>query len=390
MVPQVEAYIQEYQLLIQQLLNNRLRAEDTLYLAERTAARYQESVASIVDRLIGRETGSVLLRNKMVHESNERFRVVLEETYKMAQAFLYRYNYGDGAEQVVNKVYTLQTLDDVRDFVEELTRKERDYCGEMGLDCDYENNQKIFRLSIRDSVYPNLRDIYAKGKVLTKGEQFHNEITSDYWARKRRRAAGISKQIELPIRIWLPKGGGATGENEYMLNPDECNHFIVGERNGGAVAQGTIAVNVIGTRLPPNIEYELWRNATDYVRSCTEKVNDIEAKTEVYQVGWAPQHAFANLENPDTFLTHSQAFSACQNNWNLEDPNLRKGEDNCYNFFARDRSLSTLDMTFVMPYVDGKQDWVFGDGLKDEEKPVIEDIILYFRYNSQPIYSDGQ
>jgi TolA-binding protein len=389
MTPQVEAYIQEYQLLIQQIYNNRLKAEDTRYLAQRTAARYNDTVSSIVDRLIGRESGSVLLRNKLVQDANDRFGVVLDETYKMAQAFLYRYNYGDGAAAVVNKVYTLQTIDDVKGFMEELTRKERDYCGEMGLDCDYKNNQKILRLSLRDAVYPNLRDIYAKGKVLTAGQQFHNEITSDYWARKRRRASGVQKQIELPIRIWMAKGGGASGEDQYMVNAEECNHFIVGERNGGGATQGTIAVNVIGTRLPPNIEYELWRNATDYVRSCTEKTNDIENKVEVYQVGWAPQNSNSDLDNPDTFLTHSQAFTACQNNWKLEDPNSRNNEDACYNYFARDRSLGTLDMTFVLPSVDGSQNWVFGDGLPDEEKPIIEDIILYFRYNSQPIYSDG-
>jgi hypothetical protein len=93
---------------------------------------------------------------------------------------------------------------------------------------------------------------------------------------------------------------------------------------------------------------------------------------------------------PDSFLTHSQTFTACVNNWRLEDPNTVNQEDTCYNYFARDRSLGTQDMTLVLPAVSDRQSWLLGDGMKDNEKPIIEDIILYFRYNSEPIYSDGE
>ncbi len=391
MVAQVESYILEYQLLIQQLFNNELKIADTYYVAQQTAARYNEVVGSIVDRLIGRETGSVLLRNAMVKESNERFQEVLLETYKMAQAFIHRYNYGVGAQTVANKVYQLQTIDDVKDFIEELTKLEDNYCGAQGLDCDNKHNQKIFRLSMRDALYPKLQDIVdpKTGSVLTKGEQFHNEITSSLRLLKRKRDSNVRKQIELPIQIWMAKGGGISSNTGYMVNPEECNHFIVGQRNGGMTSAGTIAVNVVGTRLSENIEYELWRNDTDYIRSCNEKVSEVERKVNLYTVGWTPQHAFGQLDQPDSFLTHSLAFTACKNNWRLEDVNTRNSEDSCYNYFARGRSLGTLDMRFVIPFLDDEQSWILGDGLPDNEKPIIEDIVLYFRYNSEPIFSDG-
>ena len=174
-----------------------------------------------------------------------------------------------------------------------------------------------------------------------------------------------------------------------MVNPEECNHFIVGQRNGGVTAAGTIAVNVIGTRLGEDIEYELWRGETDYLRSCNDKLSDVEYQVNTYTIGWSPQHAFGQLDEPDSFLTHSTAFTACKNNWRLSDPNLRNNEDSCFNFFARDRSLGTQDMRLVLPFTDNEQSWLLGDGLPDDEKPIIEDIILYFRYNSEPIFSDG-
>jgi hypothetical protein len=48
-----------------------------------------------------------------------------------------------------------------------------------------------------------------------------------------------------------------------------------------------------------------------------------------------------------------------------------------------------MDMQLVLPFLDGEQAWILGEGLKDEDKPVIEDIVVYIRYNAQPISSDG-
>ncbi|MCP4592866.1 MAG: hypothetical protein GY842_19190, partial [bacterium] len=240
LMAQVENYVHEYELLLQQKYTTELKIADTYYVAQQTAARYNEVVGSIVGRLIGRESGSVLLRNALVKESNERFQDVLYEAYKMSQAFIYRYNLGAEATSLTNQVYRLQTIGDVRDFIEQLTDREANYCGAQGLDCDSKHNQAIFKLSLRDALYPYLQDIIdpSSGGVLTKGERFHNEITSSVRRIKRRRASGVYEQIELPIRILLQKLSGASAEDQYMLSPEECNHFIVGQRNGGVTSSG--------------------------------------------------------------------------------------------------------------------------------------------------------
>ncbi|MCU0664078.1 MAG: hypothetical protein MUC50_17345 [Myxococcota bacterium] len=390
LLDQVDSLIIDYDTTTQQLFSVNLQLDDTLYLARQAAARYGEVVEGLVDRLIGRETGSVLLRNKMVVDANNKFREVLTETYKMSQAFAHRYNMGPESRALANRVYSLQTADDIRKFIADLDKHERDYCGAAGLDCDFKNNQKIFRLSLRDTLFPDLRDIVdAKtGKVLTKGEQFHNAITSSpQWVRRYRRASGVRTQVVLPFTIWMQNQGSADASH-YMVNPEECNHFIVGQRNGGASASGTIAVNVVGARLNQTVEYELWRGNTDYVRSCDEKESPVEPKVNVFTVGYAPQSSYGKMDVPPDFITHSTAFKACQNNWRLDDPNLQNNEDSCFNFFGRDRSLGAPDWKLVLPLVDNEQKWILGDGLPTEQKPLIEDIVIYFRYNSRPIVTD--
>lgn len=381
----VDNIIHESELLLQQLFNVEVRVLDTHYKAQQAAARHNEVVGSIVSRLVGRESGSVLLRNKLIQQSNEEFQKLLYETYKMSQAFRHRYNLGAQGEAMVNQVYSLMTVDDIRDYVEDLTKLEADYCGANGLDCDYKNNQKIYRVSLRDLIAPDLKDIPdpKTGAVLTKGQQFHNLITSSRFVRRSKRSTGMRDQIEIPFAIWMNDYG-----DHYMVNPEECNHFIVGQRNGNLSAAGTIAANVFGSRFDGDIEYELWRGHTDYVRSCDEKLSEMEHKVNIYNVGWAPQSSFGQMDEPPTYQTHSTTFTACQNNWRLEDPNARNNEDSCFNFFARDRSLGSPDWKFIIPLVDEEQSWIFGEGLKEKERPLIEDIVLYFRYNSRPINYD--
>ena len=57
--------------------------------------------------------------------------------------------------------------------------------------------------------------------------------------------------------------------------------------------------------------------------------------------------------------------------------------------FARDRSLASLDWKLVIPIaVDGiatDAAWITGDGLPEDQKPIIEDIEIYFRYRSRPV-----
>lgn len=394
LMDQVELLLIDYESVVQQMANVSLQMDDTLYLARQVARRHKEGVENIVARLVGRESGSVLLRNKMVAESNRVFQEALVEAYKMSQAFSHRYNMGQDSRSLVNRVYRLQTADDIRSFVAELDKAESRYCGAQGLDCDSANNTKIYRLSLRETLFPNLRDIVdAKtGKVLSKGRQFHNIITSSpQFLRRYQRPDGVRTQIVLPFTIWMQNLGSAV-KGRYMVNPSECNHILVAKRNGGAISAGNIAVDVSGSRITYPVEYELWRGNTDYMRSCSEKAAAYEPKVNVYTVGYSETSEYGKMDSPPEFVTHSTTFQACTNNWKLEDPNLRSIEDGCFNYFARDRSLGAPDWKLVIPNLDVEksgdnagQKWILGDGQKADEKPVIEDIVLYFRYIAQPM-----
>lgn len=396
LMDQVEVLLIDYDSVVQQIANVSLQMDDTLYLARQASKRHEEVVSSIVNHLVGRESGSVLTRNKMVVTSNVKFQEVLVETYKMAQAFIHRYNKGSQSRSLVNRVYRLQTATDIREFIAELEKAERDYCGASAVDCDSVNNTKIYRLSLRDTLFPSLRDIVdaKSGKVLTKGQQFHNIITSSpQFVRRFNRATGVRTQVVLPFTIWMHNLGSATNPH-YMVNGEECNHVLVGKRNNGSISAGTIAVNVVGSRVTYPVEYELWRGNTDYLRSCTDKDSPVEPKVNIYTVGYASQSVYGKMDVPPDFITHSTAFPACTNNTRLDDPNQQSNEDSCFNYYGRDRSLGAPDWKVVIPNLDlarsgggsnGGQKWLLGDGLKEDEKPLIEDIVLYFRYNAQPI-----
>jgi hypothetical protein len=394
LMDQVEVLLIDYDTVVQQIANLSLQMDDTLYLAKQAAHRYEEQVKSIVDHLIGRESGSVLLRNQMVAESNALFQEALVETYKMAQAFIHRYNKGEASRTLVNQVYRLQTSADLKAFVQQLEQAERDYCGSQAVDCDFVNNTKMYRLSLRDTLFPNLRDIVdAKtGSVLTKGQQFHNIITSSpQFVQRNKREDGVRTEIVLPFAIWMQNTGSAA-RSKYMVRASECNHILVGKRNGGAISAGTIAVNVAGNQLAYPVEYELWRGNTDYLRSCTEKTSPYEPKVNVFTVGFSEKSTYGKMDTPPDFITHTGAFQSCTNNHALDDPNLRNNEDGCFNYFARDRSLGAPDWKLVIPSLDversldnGGQSWILGEKLPENKRPVVEDIVLYFRYNAQPI-----
>ena len=61
----------------------------------------------------------------------------------------------------------------------------------------------------------------------------------------------------------------------------------------------------------------------------------------------------------------------------------------CWKTFARDRSLASLDQKLIIPvWVDDAatgNHWILGEGLKDDERPLIEDIIVNFRHVSRPV-----
>jgi hypothetical protein len=103
-------------------------------------------------------------------------------------------------------------------------------------------------------------------------------------------------------------------------------------------------------------------------------------------VGYASQHSEAGRDEPLSYVSHSAKFKACRNQPDAVEGFVEK--ETCYRYFARDRSLATMDTTLVIPVSDSSgygNEWILGDDLPALEKPIVEDIILYFRYKSRPI-----
>lgn len=385
-VTEVENYIASYSAVTQQLFNLNVQISDQVFQATQAAARYDQNINQVVDTLVGRESGSVLVSNRKVQDANARFQKMLIEAYKMTRAFVHRFNLDSQSEAWSNRVYQIVTIKDMEDFIAFLDKVEQNYCGAAGLDCDYVNNGEVFEFSVQRQLFPGLHDIVNPntGKVLTVGQQFHNIITSSAYTKRRARPYGLVSQIEIPFAIWLNDRGDAGGAPQrYMVGPGDCNHII----RGNGASGGTVAANIIGTRIPkaPGVKYELWRGNTDYIRSCTEKVSDYESKINTYIVGWTPTSSLGQLDAPPSFFTQSGELAACINNQQLGNPATVDSQSSCFKFFARDRSLGAPDYSFVIPQVDRDQKWIMGDGMAEDEKPIIEDIVLYFRYNDRPI-----
>ncbi|HYQ40706.1 MAG TPA: hypothetical protein VER11_02020 [Polyangiaceae bacterium] len=382
----VDNYVASYSAVTQQLFNLNVQIDDALFQAQRAADRNAQVVTQLIDTLVGRESGSVLVSNRKVQDSNARFQKMLVEAYKMTRAFVHRFNLDNQSEAWSNRVYQIVTIKDLEEFIAFLDNVEQNYCGAAGLDCDYVNNGEVFEFSIQKQLFPSLRDIVDPntGKVLTVGQQFHNLITSSGYVQRRARPYGLVSQIEIPFAIWLnDRGANGGAPQRYMVGPGDCNHII----RGSGASGGTVAVNVVGTRIPkaPGVKYELWRGNTDYIRSCNEKVSDYESKINTYIVGWTPTSSLGQLDSPPSFYTQSGELAACLNNQQLGNPSTVDSQSSCFKFFARDRSLGAPDYQLVIPQIDRDQAWILGDGLAADEKPIIEDIVLYFRYNDRPI-----
>jgi hypothetical protein len=378
----VENYIAEYETTTNALFSINAKIEDTRYLAEQAAKRADETVTNIIDHLLGGMNGDVLLRNKYVLSSDAKFQDLLLATYKMSMAFIHSYNLKSQSQAITSRVFQLMTFDDVDDFLKELDRYEAEYCGGAGIDCDSVNNVETFRFSVRDQLFPSLRDIVDSrtGAVLTKGEQFHNIITSGSYLHTRERAGQLVKQIEIPFAIWLnDRGKNGAYVQQWMVSPLECNHIIA------AGTSGTIAVNVIGTRLR-NLTYELGRGNTDYIRSCdpAQAVSRDGSITKEFPinsflVGYAPQNSLAQSQNTPAYVTHSNGLLACKNVPELNGNSI--SNESCFKYFARERSLGAPDWTLTIPFgVAYDNDWLFG-----ADNPIIEDIVIYIRYRTRPI-----
>ncbi|HET9956991.1 MAG TPA: hypothetical protein VFQ61_20990 [Polyangiaceae bacterium] len=382
MVAEVENIIAEYQLLIQQLYSLDMQISDTVKTAQRTADRYAEQTNDVIKRLLGNDSSQTLRSNQLVRAADAEFQNLLVFAYKMTRAFLHRYNYADQAEVWTNRVYQLITIADVEKLVTDLVEEERRYCGSQGIDCDSINGRQVMRFSVRDQLFPQLSDIVdpTTGRILFKGEQFHNLITSSAF-RHRRVVQGVTlENIELPFSIWANDLGTVNGAPQPVMLPrGSCNHIVAADRSDGAK---TFAANVMGTRLEVRapLRYELIRGGTDQIRRCDPG--------GVFVSTFKVDYPLVNSSTQRAFQTRTGPLEACTNNFLLEQVETRDQPQPCWNPFARDRSLAAPDWILSIP-LDGQQ-WVVGIDdatgapISDSEKPIVENFVLYFRYNARP------
>jgi len=259
------------------------------------------------------------------------------------------------------------------------------------------------RFSLREQLFPQFMDIMdaQTGQVVTAGEQFHNTITSPPYLKRRIRGTMATDQIEIPIGLPLTLMENSANGSTWLIDPLTCNHLLdprdPASPNGPASTNGNVAVNVIGKNLGNGdqvVRYELIRGPSDYIRGCTAESVQKEVGTlpieeypiRTYVVGYAPHNPNAQQESPPSYVSRSASFPACMNQ---PEEGGTPANPICWRFFARDRSLASLDWKLVIPLnvEEGATGnvWIAGEGLPEDQKPVIEDIVLYFRYRTRPI-----
>ena len=402
MVREVDDMIDLYDTLTQTALDLDIRIDEARREAQWAIDRYQKRVSFTADHLVGRQSGNVLVADALVKEASDDFQELVQLAYKMTTAFIHHYGVPPGdAANLRNAALGVVTLDDVADHVAALSKREGQYCGQEGIDCDAANNVEVLRFSLRDQLFPSLTDIVNRdGQVITAGEQFHNTITAAPFLRRRIRGGKPVDQIEIAIQLPLTLIEGGTS-NRWLINPLTCNQLLDGRDPEAPaadfLASGNVALNAEGLHLGDGqnqLRYELIRGPTDYVRACHPESVQLEVGTipvlqypiRTFTVGYAPHSPEANQTVVPSYSTRSAPFAACigaqQDNGSLEG-------DGCWRFFARDRTLASLDWKLVVPLtIDGgatENTWIRGGQLGKDERPVIEDLVLYFRYRTRPL-----
>ena len=400
---EIDDLLAEYAVLTQQSLNLGAQIEDLRYQAQFAADSFGDEVSFVADHLVGRETGSVLRGDALVRASSQTFLQILQYAYRLVMAFAHHYNLTPAeAELLTNQAQAMVTLDDAETLVALLEAMAEEYCGKEGIDCDWgdSSNAKVLRYSMRDLLFPSLHDIVdaKSGKVVTAGQQFHNVVTQPPYLKRRVRGVHPTDQVELPFSVPVTLMENTADGAKWLINPLECNqHLAGGEWESVTPAQeGTVAVQVIGKNLGDGsevIEYELVRGGIDFLRAChpesvIEEIGSLpvlDYPIRKHMVGYAPQSPQALEDTVPAFVTRSAAFPACL----AEQESLPVDELLCWRTFARDRALSGPDYKLVIPlYVGGgatDSAWITGEGLPEEARPVVEDIVVYFRYTARPI-----
>jgi hypothetical protein len=387
LVAEVENIISEYGMLTQQLYSVDMQIADAVGLAQNIANRFAQQTDDIVARLVGQDSGSTLRAGQLVRASDAEFQSLLIKAYKMTRAFLHRYNYADTEMTArsqttwTNRVYALTTVADVEKLVADLTTQEREYCGAEGIDCDSSNNRQMFPFSIREQLFPELRDIVdpSTGNFLTAGEQFHNIITSSRYRRRRVLTGAATEHIEIPFTISANDLGTAgSAAKPVMIERGDCNHIIAADRNNNS---GTVALNAILTRAG-TLKYKIYRGGTDHIRSCyagllpgsTTKMGIV---VNTFKIG-SPVIESATQK---AFQVPSANFDACVNQNSIEQNAF------CWNYFARDRSLAAPDWILSIPLEN--QQWIVGidqntgASIPEKQRGIIEDLVLNIRYSSR-------
>ncbi len=398
----MEELFEEYRVLTQAALSLTAILDDLRADVTRAIEKYDRKVSFAADHLVGRERGYVLLGDHLVAEADKTFQEVLQKIYRMVMAFNHQFNVTPGeAAQLVARAQALVTLDDAAVFIREIEERARDYCGTESIDCDWSTNLHVLRYSVRDQLFPHLRDIVdaRTGEVVTAGEQFHDTITQPPYLRRRIRGVLPADQIELPISIPVTLQENTAGGPRWLIDPLECNQLLAaGEwESVPPWAEGNVALNVQGRNLGDGdlpVEYELVRGGVDLIRAChAESVVEevgmlpmLDYPIRRHMVGYAPQSREGQRESVPAYALRSSSLAACTNQEELGGDLV---EAPCWRTFGRDRSLAALDWKLVIPlYVDGgamPSAWLTGEGLDRDKRPVIEDLVLFFRYRARPI-----
>lgn len=402
----VESLVDEYHVLTLDLMHLAAKIDEVHYKAQVAANSFHKKAKFVAEHIVGRETGNLLKGDQLVQEASEAFQEILLFSYKMTMAFIHHFNVPDGeASNLINQCLAATTLDDIQALADELADRERDYCGMEAIDCDAASNVETLRFSLRDQLFGHLRDRVdpQTNTVVTAGQQFHNIITNAPYVKRRQRGSQLVDQIELTFDVPVNlKTNASSQAPQWLLDPLSCNHMLDARdpSKSATYKTGTLAVNVIGQNFgdgEQRVRYELVRDAADYIRSCqaesvVEEIGTmpvLDYPTRKHVVGYAPQSSAAAQGEPTAFFTKSSPFTACMNE--AEDAGSI-GAGYCWKFFARDRSLATTGSKIILPlYIgDGLTDntWILGEGLPDEARPVIEDIVIYYRYRARPIQED--
>ena len=397
---EVDGLITEFQTQSMEIFNTNLEIDDLRYQIAANYATYQDDVRFIVDHLTGRQSGNLLRGRRLAKESDETFREVLQYAYRMFMAFTHYYNLSQSERSgLKSRLINSATLDDIERFIDEVNQYDLEYCGREGIDCDTTDNIELLKFSVRQRLFPNLRDIVdaRTGRVITAGEQFHNMITSPPYYKQTVINQRPVELIELLFSIPLTmQEYGPNGAN-WLINPLECNHLLSNSEDPSEPHAGNVAINVMGQNLDEDLRplrAELIRGGTDFIRACRPEVVTEEVglppvsqyTIRPFTVGYAPQSSQAQGSTPASYSTRSGLLKACVNADQISGTLLQGAE--CWRFFGRGRSLSANGYQLRIPIkideANTDSAWIMGHNLPASDRPLIEDIVIYFRYHSRP------